>query len=276
MVTWNKVYLSSNRGVYFSIFLLLVIIFSTIWFYYQNTNILEENTKYLKEKIIEQEKDLENLKKNNNLKVFSLLKSNMSNFRIKEKYSNIPVLINKIEDLWKEYDINFKTFSYSNWKINLKAESRQRSIDDNPSEKIVKFIWDFRTKIEYDNSFENSDKKAKEKIIEPKIKDFNLDFIKTFSWESKIDFNMILKINIKEYLKEEDKKEEIKEKSLSWILSPWQEKQATNAEKEKKEIEFERIEEEEIEKQEQGKTTLSIAEKIKAQNEKNKKEKVDK
>ncbi len=204
MATWNKVYMSSNRWVYFALFLFLVIILSTFWLYYQNSNIFKERTNELTKSIKTQEEYLAKLKKDDILQVFSLLKTNMWSFKQKEKTSNIPVLINKIEKIGRDYDIVLKSFSYSDWKINLKAEARQREDETfNPSVKVAKFVWDFRTKVESET---NNDWKIKEKIIKAKIKDFDLDFIKTFSWESKIDFDMILKINIKEYLKENKSK----------------------------------------------------------------------
>ncbi len=229
MATLNKNYISSNRWIYFAIFLFMIIILFTTWLYYQN-NILEEKAKFLNKEIKDREIILKTLKQNDVLQVFSLLKSNINTFKKQEKLSNIPVLINKIKELESEYNLIFTNFSYSKWIVNLKVESDQQDLwDDLASQKVTNFIWDFRTKIIKEESGEK-------RTIKAQKEEFELDFIKSFSWNKKIGFNIILKINLSKY--ELEKKEKIEE-----ILGV--------------------------------KTVTSIEEKIKAQNEKIKENKVE-
>jgi hypothetical protein len=169
MATWNKVYSSSNRWIYFAIFLFIAITWITFWLFYQNNNFLSDKIISLKTEKQEKIQTLEKLKKDNILQVFSLLKANRKEFEKKAKLSDITFLINKIEDLWLKYDLNFKSFSYSKWKVSLKAES-VKWFNGKASKKTSKFIWDFRNKIINEN--------WKQKIMKPKIEEFSLDFIK--------------------------------------------------------------------------------------------------
>lgn len=126
---------------------------------------------------IEQSKTaINNLKKNEKIRIYNLVDLNKKNIAILDKKSNIVEYIEHFKSIKSKYWIEFTGFNYSDWKIttNALAENKALTLLSRKSASYIK-VADFIEKYRLD-----TDKDAK----------FNLPFITTINWQSEMKFDV--------------------------------------------------------------------------------------
>jgi len=177
---------------YLSIWFLIFSIVLTGALYFYNMS-LQSNIKDLQTSIETKENSINNLEKQAKIFASSLYDYNKFTINKMEDYSKISMYINHLWNISRKYNIDFKWFKYSNWKLNTEAIASSDSVGIN-YKKVVKFIKEYR---------ENKDLSAL----------FDLGLVKSVvSKNENVDdifqISLELKNNIWKILKEKEKKKQ--------------------------------------------------------------------
>lgn len=155
--------------------LLFIVILITIWLYWYNRYIESKNN-IISDRIKTKEVEINDIKKDKNIQVYSLIIDNRKVLNKLESYSQITKFINWLTEIEDNYNLILDWFNYSNWIITTKARTNPDKISS-PYIAVSDFIEEYR-----------KDKKAK----------FKLPFIWKVIWNSEIAFN--LKLEVKDNL----------------------------------------------------------------------------
>ncbi len=178
MSSWEKRLYSA-----ISIFIALLVV--TIWIYFYNNKIVEENKK-LKEDLVTVDAYIEQLENDEQVKIYNIYSKNKDKFDLISKKSDIPSFLEHLEKLYYNNNLKFKWFSLYDWKISVWviADSDKKEVlyrNEKPVYKKEKTdyekVYDFLSRYETYN----------ERIF--KIKDIN-----KFIWWDEIKFNIIFEL----------------------------------------------------------------------------------
>jgi len=172
----NKNIKTSGGKISFPLIFLVLIIIMTVWIYWYNSYIESENDNLEADKIAPTVAKINDIKKDNNIKVYSLIQDNKKILNKLESFSDITNIIKWISYIENNYDLNLKWFNYSNWVVSTKAYTDPNRVS-NWYRATSYFISKYR-----------KDKKAI----------FKLPYISKFSWSKNIAFN--LKLEVKDNL----------------------------------------------------------------------------
>lgn len=156
----------------FSILLFALVIVLTIWLYFYNLS-LEKKVENIRTDISTLEQDIKKINEDDKVILYTLLKNSSIFLEQYKKLSNVTEFISNIKWLSKNYNLAFEWFSYSNSSINTTCVAKNDEISL-ASEKLKKFIWDFRNK-------ENSNI-------------FSLWFVTNFVWQTEVKFTPEFKV----------------------------------------------------------------------------------
>lgn len=161
-----------SKALYFSIALFCVVLIITLWFFFYNMK-LNSKIEKLSSDINDVSNSLSELKSNDKVELYTLLKSNMNFLSEYEKLSKIPVFIENLKGLSRDYNITFSDFSYSDSLVSSICSIENTDISL-ASDRLNNFLWDFR-----DENNKNI---------------FSLNFISEFKWQDTITFTPEFKI----------------------------------------------------------------------------------
>jgi len=130
------------NSLYISLWFLFFTVLLTGWLYIYNMN-LENSNINLKNDITEKEKSISDLEKQSKIIAYSLYNSNKSAIQKLEDYSKISSYINHLISLSRKYNIDFKWFNYSSWKLRTQVIASSDSTWINYN-KTVNFIKNYR------------------------------------------------------------------------------------------------------------------------------------
>lgn len=196
----KKVYKNKKIStLYMSIWFLIFSIILTGGLYAYNITLANQNTE-LNNEIKTKNNSISELEKDQNIIISSLYNSNKSSIKKLEDYSKITLYINHLLKLSRIYNIDFKWFRYSAWKLSTTAISSSEWVESLNYEKTANFIKKYR---------ENKNKDAL----------FDLELIKNIStkneWvDNEFNITLNLKNNISKILEQAEitKKENLKKK----------------------------------------------------------------
>ena len=152
------------------VFLWVVLALSIILFLFNFS--LDYSTKDLNKKIIERTNDINVLKNDPKIQVYSLIEANKSTIINLEKRSTITKYINHLQAISKKYDIIFEDFAISWWSVNVKATI-------NSSDKWIAYV-------------KTRDFIKNYRVTEGAL--FKLDFINSIEWMDSMKFNVVFNI----------------------------------------------------------------------------------
>ena len=160
-----------DKGLYGSIFFLILVVISTGGLYFYNLYLDNQNTE-LSNAVIHYDASMNEIKKDKRLQVYELLKLNEKTIGKLAEKSNVTTYIKYLKYIGSKYDIIFEGFNYTNGEVESSAKV---NTDDKglAYAKLVNFISNFR-KLE--------DRK------------FDLLFISSIIWHDSISFNARFKI----------------------------------------------------------------------------------
>ena len=194
----KKVYKKKKiNPFYIAVWFLAFSILLTSILYIYNMSLVSEN-KDLDNNIEIKENSITDLEKNPKIVASSLYNTNLSSINKLEDYSRLSTYVNHLSDLRRKYNIDFKWFKYSNWKLTTQATSKSDWYWIN-YKKVVRFIEEYRL---------NNDLTSL----------FDLELVKNISskdnWALNVfTINLVLKNNISNIFKKmEEKKLELEEK----------------------------------------------------------------
>lgn len=157
-----------NKWTYFSsiVFLICIVVFTFLLYFYNN--ILDREINDIKTKISLREQEINDLEKDKEIQIYALLDKNQEIVKKLSKISQVTKFINHLDETSEVYNLTFKWFNLSNWKL--------------------KTIW----------LWENDDNWIAYKKISSFIKRyrndnntlFNLWFINWIKWIDSIKFNL--------------------------------------------------------------------------------------
>jgi len=196
----KKVYKKKKMStLYVSIWFLFFSIILTWSLYAYNLTLVNENTE-LDTKIQTKNNSIADLEKDPSIIISSLYNSNKNAIHKLEDYSKITLYINHLLKVSRIYNIDFKWFKYSAWKLSTTAIASSEWLNSINYQKTSNFIKEYR---------KNTSKDAL----------FDLELVKNISsknnWESnEFNINLTLKNNISKILKEIEitKQENLKKK----------------------------------------------------------------
>ena len=171
MTEVNIITKKTNSSLISSIGFLAIVVLSSIALNFYNNSLLVEIEK-IKTNIISIEKNINDINKDKNLQIASLLELNASIIDSFELMNNVTTYIIHMNNIATKYNLEFNWFNLSNWKIttNVKAISDKEWI---AFQKIRDFIKKYRT-----------DSKSL----------FDLDFVNNIEWMDEIKFTANFKI----------------------------------------------------------------------------------
>lgn len=155
-----------------SISLFILIALLTVWLYSYNM-FLSKQINSKKTELSKVEKNIKELKSDRKLQVYYLLKENSWVIEELEKRSMVTDYINHLIKISSENSISFSWFNMSWWKITTKASSKNKTNNILAYMNVKNFIKRYR---------------ADEEAL------FDLEFINSFEWMDKINFNVIFSI----------------------------------------------------------------------------------
>lgn len=171
MIENNVVNTTKSKGLYASIIVFLFTLVFTFWSYFYNLAI-NKSISNKKDEIISIDNNLEKLKSDSKIKLYTLINDNKVYLEKYRYLSNITDFISNFKDLSKKYNISFKNFVYSSSTISTVWQANDDSMSL-ASAKVQNFIKYFRDK--------NNDK-------------FTMSFLNNFEWQENISFNINFKI----------------------------------------------------------------------------------
>lgn len=148
------------------VFLWIVLSFTLVLFLYNWK--LDHDIIDLNEKISQRITDIETLKNDPKIQVYSLIENNKTTIEILENRSKITEYIKHLDAISKKYDVTFEWFVLNQWILNIQAII-------NSSERWIAYI------------------KAKDFIKNYRLDDkalFNLWFINSIEWSDFLKFNV--------------------------------------------------------------------------------------
>lgn len=170
---------------YFSIIFLIVIILSTLALYFYNIALSSEINK-IRLSIQDVDSLTENIKKDEKVKIYSLIESNKKTLEKMKYTSQIPDFIEHFKVIWKKYRVKLKSFNYSWWKISSEVSFENKN--EITYLRVVNFIRGYR---------------------ESKDSLFDLKFINSIKGQNNIEFSILL--DLKEQVKKVEQIKKIKE-----------------------------------------------------------------
>lgn len=129
--------------LFWSIWLLIIVLIITIVTYMYNSSLENTKTELLSEISIV-ETDINVLNSNREISVYNLIDLNNVFLADLEKKSDINNIVTNISELWKDFGIAFWSFYYRWWDVVLEASSNIEW-SELAYTKISKFIWNFRS-----------------------------------------------------------------------------------------------------------------------------------
>lgn len=155
-----------------SIWILFFVLIWTLILKSYNSFYLEKKINSLELEKNEIVKNIENIKLDEKVVLYSMIKNNSAYLEKKHYLSRIDMFINTLKELWNTYNIKFRGFYYSNWRIQTKAQSSTDGVNKS-FEKIYSFVSYLRD--------------SKDHI-------FSLSFIDSFQWQDTITFNTVFNL----------------------------------------------------------------------------------
>ncbi len=173
------------KDFYFSLWFLVLTIILTLFLYFYNLNIESQN-KDLKKELVKVNNDINKLEENKSIIVYNIYSKNKAIFDRTTKQSKIPTFIRHLKRVYKDYNVEFRWFSYSNWRINTKVfvPTDEKKIIYNDWEKKYSDI-----KIAYMKTIN-----LLEVYNQSSNALFRLDKVTKFSWYNNMKFNAIFTI----------------------------------------------------------------------------------
>ncbi len=165
----TDLYKKKKKSSYiFSLLFLALVLILTLALYLYNSNITEDIAE-VNEEIKVVDSLIENIKKDEKLQIYSLIETNKKPLEILEYNSQIPDYIEHFKNIGQKYKIDLKSFSYSAWKITTSVTFNQEN--EVTYLRVVNFLRDYR--------------QSPDSL-------FDLDFVKSVSWNDTITFNISL------------------------------------------------------------------------------------
>lgn len=162
---------NGNRLLVISTIVFIIAILSVVGTYFYINKLVKTETELSSTKT-DLETSISNLKKEDAVEVYNLVKINSSLIERKEKESNIRNIVSNIKGIAEKYAIAFGEFRYTSGNVSLISAAQ---VDDTKSaySKVTEFIADFRK--------ENSEI-------------FTLAYITDFAGQEVIKFNVNFKL----------------------------------------------------------------------------------
>lgn len=158
-------------GITFPIILLIFVVFIAIWLYWYNYFFELKNQK-LETRISYKNEEINKIKEDKNIQVYSLILDNKKTLDKLENNSDISKFIDGLIYIKNNYYLRLEWFNYSNWTVTTKA-----TVD---SERV----WNAYVVV---SSFIKKYRKDEKAI-------FDLSFIPKIVWNSDIFFNLKLEV----------------------------------------------------------------------------------
>jgi len=166
----------SNKSIIVSLIIFTVVILITWTLAYSNSILNAKNAK-VQDKILTIENEIEEIKKDKMIQIYSLVEERKELLELKEKYNKIPAYVKELRSIWDDYGLSFKDFSYREGSITTKATAQFWNDESNIAGTAA---WKIKTMLsEY--------RKNDEKI-------FDIEFVESFTWNTEIKFTMNLNL----------------------------------------------------------------------------------
>lgn len=129
MTTNNIIAKKSKNGYFTSIVFLWLVIVTTIGLHFYNNFILSEINN-IKDNIVSIESNIEEVEKDKNLQVYSLLELNKTILESYKKMNRVTLYLNHMNTIAAKYNLEFSWFNLANWEINtnIKIDSDNKWI----------------------------------------------------------------------------------------------------------------------------------------------------
>lgn len=128
------------HSLYISLGFLAFVILWTLGLFFYN-GYMENKNITLEEKLTWIETSVTELRSEKDIQSYEIYSQNKAVFERMQKYSQISPMIENLTGIMLKYDLVFKSFNYSEGKINLEAYSE--TIGSPAYKKVVKFIEDY-------------------------------------------------------------------------------------------------------------------------------------
>lgn len=121
-----------KKDLYWPLIFLWIVLLLSLGLFLYNFK-LDKNISDLNSKISQRNIDIETLKNDPKVQVYSLIQNNINTIYILEKRSKITEYIKHLNSISKKYDVNFEWFNLSQWVLSIQAII-------NSSEKWIAYI----------------------------------------------------------------------------------------------------------------------------------------
>lgn len=160
-----------NKSLVISLIILFVVIIFTGSLKYLT---ITENKKTAEviSKIEATQNEIDTIKKDKIIQIYSLVQDHKDIIEEKEMINQIPGYVKELKNIANKYSLALKTFNYNAWEIETVVISVD---DDNWASfwKITSMLEEYRSK-------------------EDRV--FDIDFVKSFKWNSRIEFTLKLRL----------------------------------------------------------------------------------